>query len=268
MNLKIRSENIPLGVSSKAMKNTGLAEEQGVVINLIKRYLRRLSGRATHMNREFLADLIESCEKARVLDIGCGDGKLIGKFAGKIRVGEIYGIEISPKYAEEARRNNVDVIIGDIDIGLPFKDASFDIVISNQVIEHVNSTDNFVKECYRILKNGGTCIVSTPNLATPHNIFSLILGYQPPATAVSDEIVCGNPLDPSAGQQIESYRRHRRVFTALSLQRLFQFHGFKVEMEKGIGLQPLPLFLSKHFTWARYSQFLSIKAKKPESLAS
>ena len=217
------------------------------------------------MNRESLADLIGSCEKARVLDIGCGDGKLIRKLASKIKFGEIYGIEISPKYAEEARKNNVNIIIGDIDVGLPLKDASFDILISNQVIEHVNSTDNFVKECYRVLKNGGTCIASTPNLATPHNIFSLILGYQPPAAAVSDEIICGNPLDPSDGQQISSYRRHRRIFTALSLQRLFQFHGFKVEFEKGVGLHPLPLFLSKHFTWAKYSQFLTIKVRKPES---
>jgi ubiquinone/menaquinone biosynthesis C-methylase UbiE len=130
--------------------------------------------------------------------------------------------------------------MGDIDTGLPFKDNCFDIVISNQVLEHVNSTDNFVKECFRVLKNGGICIASTPNLATPHNIFSLILGYQPPATAVSDEIICGNPLDPSDGQQITAYRRHRRVFTAPSLQRLFRFHGFEVESEKGIGLQPLP----------------------------
>ena len=244
------------------MRNTGLAEEHGIVINLLKRYLQRLSGKASRMNREFLADLIEPCEKARVLDIGCGDGKLITKLAGKIRAGEIYGIEISPKYAEEAHRNNVNIIIDDIDVGLPFKDDSFDIVISNQVIEHVNSTDNFVKECHRILKNGGKCIVSTPNLATPHNIFSLILGYQPPATAVSDEIICGNPLDPSAGQQIASYRRHRRIFTALSLQRLFQYHGFKVEVEKGVGLQPLPLFLSKRFTWTKYSQFLAIKVRK------
>ncbi|MFH1925643.1 MAG: class I SAM-dependent methyltransferase [Chloroflexota bacterium] len=235
------------------------------MIDLIKRYLQRISGGTSRMNRESLADLIEPCEKARVLDIGCAEGKLIRKLASKIRVGEIYGIEISPKYAEEAHKNSVNIIIGDVDIGLPFKDASFDIVISNQVIEHVNSTDNFIKECYRVLKNRGTCIASTPNLATPHNIFSLILGYQPPATAVSDEIICGNPLDPCNGQQIASYRRHRRIFTTLSLQRLFQFHGFKVEVEKGVGLQPLPLFLSKHFTWARYSQFLTIKVRKPES---
>ena len=217
------------------------------------------------MNRELLASLVEPQERARVLDVGCGDGKLIGKLGDKIKSGEIYGIEISARYAEEARRNKVNVIIGDIDVGLPFKDASFDIVVSNQVLEHVHSTDNFVKECRRVLKDGGICIASTPNLATPHNIFSLILGYQPPATAVSDEIICGNPLDPSDGEQIDAYRRHRRIFTAPSLHRLFRFHGFEVESEKGVGLQPLPLFLSRRFTWARYSQFLTVKARKPGS---
>ena len=217
------------------------------------------------MNRGFLLELLEQNEKVKVLDIGCGEGRFSRKIANKIRCSEIYGVELSRKYAEEAHKNGVNVIIGDIDNGLPFKDASFDIVISNQVIEHVNSTDNFIRECYRVLINGGICVASTPNLASPHNVFSLMLGYQPFSASVSDEVVCGNPLDPTNESRIVSYRRHRRVFTAPALRRLFEFHGFKVEALKGFGLHQLPLFLSSHFKCARYSLFLAIKTRKLEN---
>ena len=46
---------------------------------------------------------------------------------------------------------------------LPFEDASFDYVVSFQVIEHIKRDKEFVKEVYRVLKPGGKFIVSTPN---------------------------------------------------------------------------------------------------------
>ena len=214
------------------------------------------------MGKSSFLEFLEPNEKARVLDIGCGDGKFSRQIANRLRCSEVYGVEISHKYADRAHQNGVNIIMADTDRGLPFQDASFDIVASNQVIEHVHDTDNFIRECYRILKNGGICVSSTPNLASFHNIFSLILGYQPFAAAVSDELVCGNPLDPCDGQQILSYRRHRRIFTAPALRRLFEFHGFKVESLRGVGLHPLPLFLSRHIKWTRYCLYLVIVARK------
>ena len=46
---------------------------------------------------------------------------------------------------------------------LPFADASFDYVVSFQVIEHIRNDKAFVDEVYRVLKPGGKFIVSTPN---------------------------------------------------------------------------------------------------------
>ena len=46
---------------------------------------------------------------------------------------------------------------------LPFADASFDYVVSFQVIEHIKRDREFVREVYRVLKPGGKFIVSTPN---------------------------------------------------------------------------------------------------------
>lgn len=231
-------------------------------MKLLREYLHRISRGAYRMNKSFLLQLLEQNEKAKVLDIGCADGSFSRQVADRIGVEQIYGVEISPRYVYEACKKGVYVVLGDVDRGLPFKDDSFDIVFSNQVLEHVNSTDDFIKECYRVLSNGGICIASTPNLASPHNIISLILGYQPPVTAVSDEVICGNPLDPCDGQQITAYKRHRRIFTASALKKLFEFHGFKVETLSGIGLHPLPTLVSRYIRSARYSLFLVIKARK------
>lgn len=69
------------------------------------------------------------------------------------------------------------------------------LFIQNPVIEHLFDTDNFVSESFRILKPGGYTIVSTVNLASWHNIFALILGYQPFDFAnISIKGTIGNPF--------------------------------------------------------------------------
>lgn len=46
---------------------------------------------------------------------------------------------------------------------LPFKDNYFDIVISNQIIEHIKDKNNHINEIYRVLKKDGVCYLATPN---------------------------------------------------------------------------------------------------------
>lgn len=230
-------------------------------MKLIKNCLSKISGDASKYNRQLILKLIEADGNAKVLDIGCGRGDL-SKEIMTSKGGKVFGIDLLVGEALRAHDKGINVVLGDIDRGLPFKDESFDKIVSNQVIEHVCDTDGFIKECYRVLEYGGTCVISTPNLASIHNIISLILGYQPFSTAVSNEFICGNPLDPWNERKLEAYPRHRRIFTAAALKKLFEFHGFKVVKLTGVGLHPLPLIVSKYFKWARYSLYLTIKAKK------
>jgi arsenite methyltransferase len=97
-----------------------------------------------------------------VLDVGCGAGvdmivasRLIGD------TGTICGIDMTPEMAERARLNlkGANVINGQVQVSgaeaLPYRDASFDVVISNGVINLSPAKDEVFKEIYRVLRPGG-----------------------------------------------------------------------------------------------------------------
>ena len=100
----------------------------------------------------------------RVLDLGCGDGRTTVALCESIRATSIRGVERHLETAEAARMLGIDVVDADLDEVLPFEDASFDVVISNQVIEHLSDTDTFVEKNCRVLVPSGAAIVSTENM--------------------------------------------------------------------------------------------------------
>lgn len=238
------------------------------MMKFITRWLDNLWHDVEQENRNKILGLLEKNGGAQVLDIGCGSGDFSKQVADRIETDNIFGIDIDEKSVVNAREKNaINAFVADCENPFPFADSSFDIVFSNQVIEHLGNTDNFIKEIYRILRRGGVCIISTPNLASLHSIISLMLGYQPTCTGVSDEFICGNPFDPRHGTVFRSVstRLHRRIFTARALRELLTFHGFHVEKLTGWGLHPLPLIISKHIRFPRYCLYLAVKARKPKS---
>lgn len=54
-----------------------------------------------------------------------------------------------------------NIVKGDI-TNMPFEDNSFDFVIHNQVLEHIQEEEKCIKECLRVLKQGGICIINIP----------------------------------------------------------------------------------------------------------
>jgi SAM-dependent methyltransferase len=103
----------------------------------------------------------------RVLDIGCGIGSgsaiLLNAGAGKVT-----GVDINPKAIEYARdhyhREGLDFLCLSA-ADLPFLDGFFDLVVAMEIIEHLPESQHirFLKECSRVLKNGGKIVCSTPN---------------------------------------------------------------------------------------------------------
>lgn len=96
--------------------------------------------------------------KGKVLDAGGGDGKyksIIIKSAS-----EYVCLDIKEGM-------NVDVV-GDV-LNMPFKDETFDAVISNQVLEHIKEPEKLFSEASRVLKTGGYFICTAPFLEPNHS---------------------------------------------------------------------------------------------------
>jgi GT2 family glycosyltransferase/SAM-dependent methyltransferase len=140
---------------------------------------------ATHKGRIFYEHLHryalcrEWVEGLRVLDIACGTGygtAILGTAAASVT-----GVDISQGSVIEARRRygnkNVQYVVGDC-YDLPFDDDSFDVVVANEMIEHVENHDGLINEVKRVLRAGGRFLISTPNKPVynrykPPNIFHI-----------------------------------------------------------------------------------------------
>jgi len=98
----------------------------------------------------------------RVLDIACGEG--YGAAAlGKAGATSVVGIDVSQEACDKARaKYGLDARPGDAQ-AIPLPDASVDVVVSFETVEHVNRTETFIDECARVLADDGVLIISTPN---------------------------------------------------------------------------------------------------------
>src|SRR5687768_17294344 len=152
--------------------------------------------RAAVQNRQNLHELLAADRGEHLIDLGCDDGTHSVQFGANAGAVLVHGLDIDSERVRHAAARGMVACAGDLNERFPFSDESFDIVCSNQVIEHVKDTDRFVSETYRILRPGGYALISTENLASWHNLAALLFGWQPfSLTNVSArERAIGNPL--------------------------------------------------------------------------
>jgi ubiquinone/menaquinone biosynthesis C-methylase UbiE len=115
-----------------------------------------------HLSRYTFAARL--ARRKRVLDVGCGAGYGTAELALTAR--EVTGLDVSAEavaYAHEHYgRENVRFEVGSA-TALPFEDASFDLVVAFEVIEHLENWAELLTEARRVLAPGGQLVVSTPN---------------------------------------------------------------------------------------------------------
>lgn len=115
---------------------------------------------------------------ARVLDIGCGDGALMGALRRKGC--DARGIEIDAADVTAALERGLSVIQGDADTDLAdYPDASFDYAILSQTLQTTRRPDLVIDQLLRI---GERAFVSFPNFAQWRIRFSLMWGGRMPVT--------------------------------------------------------------------------------------
>ncbi len=123
-----------------------------------------------------VADLLKNlaCPKgASVLDLGCGTGGFAVAFAqeGARVVGfdlDQSGVELAAMRGREFGVS-LDLLISD-GVMSPLRGFLFDVVICNEVFEHVASKDELAREIARLLKDTGIAYIAVPNGGSPWNI--------------------------------------------------------------------------------------------------
>jgi len=114
--------------------------------------------------------------KAKVLDLGCGDGTLLTHLHETLEITG-YGIEKDDSNWLAALKNGVDVIQMNLEEGLSgFEDQSFDTVILSQTLQAMHNTESIVHEMLRV---GRKVIVTFPNFGYWRNRIQITFGTMP-----------------------------------------------------------------------------------------
>jgi ubiquinone/menaquinone biosynthesis C-methylase UbiE len=121
----------------------------------------------------------------RVLELGCGPGRLWQQNSGRIPAGwEVTLSDFSPGMLEEAQRNLADsphpfrFEVVDAQ-AIPFADASFDAVIANHMLYHVPDRPGALAEIRRVLKPGGRLYASTTGAAHLREMGEMLRRFDP-----------------------------------------------------------------------------------------
>jgi SAM-dependent methyltransferase len=109
--------------------------------------------------------LAPRCAGRDVLEAGCGEGYGADLIAGVARRVVAVDYDEAAVAHVRSRYPSVDVMRANL-AELPLPDASLDVVVNFQVIEHLWDQTQFVNECARVLRPSGVLMVSTPNRIT------------------------------------------------------------------------------------------------------
>jgi len=168
--------------------------------------------RAGQERRLALVQQWAQLDGARILDAGCGVGMYTEQF--RRFSPRVCGVEVDLPVAAQARSHISGIVLAPAE-RLPFADASFDVVFSHEVIEHVRDDRAAAREMVRVAAPGGRVVLFCPNRLYPfetHGHYwrgSYHFGNTPLINWLPDPL--RNRLAP-----------HVRAYTASSLRDLFR----------------------------------------------
>jgi SAM-dependent methyltransferase len=223
---------------------------------------------------DWAGNLAAELKPDSLLDVGCGDGSMLFRYF-KQPPRELYGVEGAPEAMVKAEQRGMKVASFDLNGRWPYEDNKFDVVLCNQVIEHLHNGRLFATEAFRVLKPGGTAIIATENLCSLLNWFALTLGYTPFSLMQTCGRYLGNPLGlhymeaheetvPMDHPAFSGIGGHVRVLTVRQAKELFELVGFEAGA-RSISILPLPDGLShflEQFVKNR-GHYLMLQARKP-----
>lgn len=190
----------------------------------------------------------------KVLEVGCGEGKFSSILTEQGR--ETWVIEPDQQSAEIASKSVYKVLQGSIDEKLSeVPDHFFDVIVMNDVIEHLTEPWDDIKKLKNKLKDTGVFVSSIPNVRYAKNLFHVL--FKRDWEYTDDRI-----LDIT----------HYQFFTKKSIKRLWEDNGYTIQRIKGINRTksfayvPFAILLNMVLLLSQldvfYMQFATVAKKK------
>jgi SAM-dependent methyltransferase len=159
----------------------------------------------------------------RVLDLGCGVGEYVRAFA---REGaRAIGCDVDLPRLREARIRGATTVLAAAGESLPFKTASLDLVVLNEVIEHVQNDRATMREVGRVLAPGGICVIFAPNRLFPFETHGIYLTSRGQRRYVFGNIPLVNWLPDASSDRLVP---HARVYTRRTLDAAVMGSGLEI----------------------------------------
>jgi ubiquinone/menaquinone biosynthesis C-methylase UbiE len=183
------------------------------------------------------------------LDVGAGNGIDLENLKKIHPECNLNAVENYQPYCEVLESKNIKTVnINFENSALPFVQENFDLIISNQTLEHTKEIFWVLHEMSRTLKVGGYLIIGVPNLASLHNRILLLLGRQPTS--------------------IQNHSAHIRGYTKSDVLKVLSIFvdGYELIDFKGGNFYPFPPFMAKilekllpSMAWANFFLLKKIK---------
>jgi len=157
----------------------------------------------TEIRYGIMRELVGKSEDKTILDIGCGKNPISN------------GLKTKKTFLLDGVENNSPDICCNVREGIPLENDFVDVIIAGEIIEHIINVPKFIRECNRILKEGGFLIISTPNICSLKNRIRVLFGKLPEG--------CAFPSDD------ESFERHIVDFNFKSIKDILSKEGFEID---------------------------------------
>ena len=161
----------------------------------------------------------------RVVDVGAGEGyfsQMVGSLARQRGMEPAALLSACDVFPDNFRYGGVACDRIEWDGRLPYEDDSFEVACSLEVVEHVEDQFLFARELHRIVRPGGTVIVSTPNvlninsrLRTLHSGFPVL--FDPLSLTSRDPVHTSGHINPVSYYYL-AYQLHRAGFSAVEVR--------------------------------------------------
>lgn len=174
-----------------------------------------MSSASETSGHERVLELLRRERPGRVLDVPSGGGPVVD--GARAHGHDVVELDLFPRPA-------IRGVLADACATLPFRDASFDVVVSMEGIEHFENQTGFLRECARVLRPRGTLLLTTPNVL---HLSSRLSGFWTGQRLLKHGIINEvSTLRARSGRRL--YHGHAYLIDAFRLRYILRVVGMEV----------------------------------------